>query len=256
MSEELGYCNRGIVITAKISSLLSSLKPSTYDEISPKLGYWIEHALTQQSMDADDLAERLSPLAWDRGSESSRAIARFLKQFRDAPSRSEEARSFVDRLCSRVFRWFAAASAENLAQWDGVDVGKVTRRGGQGFIRAASFVGHLIECGVLDRELVRRHLIKPLISHQHTNTNDIRRSFRAMAIYELFVAARDTLLQGLIEPEDVQVCFEMLNPQIHITGVVAMDPRNLDVRRATHSDASRRNLTYLVRNFAKSTPRG
>jgi len=256
MSEESGYHNRGIVIAAKISNLLCSLKPSTYDEISPKLGYWIEHALTEQSVDADDLVERLSPLAWAGGPESNQAITRFLKQFRDTPSRSEEARSFVVRLCSRVFRWFAAASAENLAPWDGVFAGKVTRWGGGSFIQAASFVGHLIECGVLDRELVRRHLIKPLISHHYTDINDVGRAFRVMAIYELFVVARNTLLRGLLEPEDVQVCFEMLNPQIRIHGVAAMDPRNLDVRRDTHSGASRRNLTYLVRIFARFTPRG
>jgi len=257
MSGEAGYHNRGIAIGAKISNLFCSLKPSTYDEISPKLGYWIEYALTEQSMEADSLAERLSPLAWDnRGSESNLAIARFLKQFRDAPHRSKEARSFVDGLCSRVIRWFAAASAEDLVPWDGVDARKVARWGGGGFIWAASFVGHLIESGVLDQELVRRHLIKPLINHHYTDTYHVGRSFRAMAIYVLFVTARNTLLQGLLEPEDIRVCFEKLISEIPLGGVPGLDIEKLMVGCATHSDILHRNLTCLVRNFVRSTSNG
>ena len=46
--------------------------------------------------------------------------------------------------------------------WEG---GSVSIGGGENFIRAASFVGHLIECGLLSNELVRRHLVKPLTTH-------------------------------------------------------------------------------------------
>ena len=125
-----------------------------------------------------------------------------------------------------------------------------------GFISAASFVGHLVESGVLDRGLVRRHLIKPLINHHYTNTNDVGRSFRAMAIYELFVVARSTLLQGLLDPEDVQACFEMLSPQIHLEGVAGMDAGYLSVRGAIRSGVSCRDLTCLIRIFVRSTPLG
>ena len=131
---------------------------------------------------------------------------------------------------------------------------KITIRGGEGFVRAASFVGNLIECGVLGHELVRRHLVKPLIvphcgGHGDTNV------FRASAIYQLFYAARNTLLRGLLEPEDIKVCFETLDTQVgHISG--SSIAGKLPVRCVTHSSASLRNLTGLVRNFARSISHG
>jgi len=237
MSGEPGYHNRGIAIGAKIRGLLCALRPSTYDEISPKIGYWIEYALTKQSMDASDLAERLSPLAWNkRGPKANGTIAKFLKEFRDAPQRSEEARSCIDGLCSRVLRWFAAASAEDPIPWNGFGAGKVARQGGEGFVNAASFVGHLIERGMLDHELLRLHLIKPLITHHYTDGDNVEhKSFRAAAIHQLLVAAGNILLQGLIEPEDVQVCLETLDSQIPLGGVVGLNAGKLTVRRATRS---------------------
>jgi len=106
---------------------------------------------------------------------------------------------------------FAAASAETLEPWKGTAIGKVGRWGGGGFVNAASFTGHLIERGLPDHDLVRRHLVKPLIAHHYVNADDVGRSFRAMAIYYLFVAAKDTLLQGLLEPEDIEACFKAMD---------------------------------------------
>ena len=131
---------------------------------------------------------------------------------------------------------------------------KITIRGGEGFVCAASFVGHLIECGVLGHELVRRHLVKPLIvphcgGHGDTNV------FRASAIYQLFYAARNTLLRGLLKPEDIKVCFETLDTQVgHISG--SSIAGKLPVRCVTLSSASLRNLTGLVRNFTRSISHG
>ena len=235
MSEKSGYHNRGIAIGAKISNLLHSLGPATYHGVSPKIEFWIEYALTEQSVDPDDLAERLSRSAWGtRSFESNAAIARFLKEFRDGPHRSEQARSWVDLLCSRVVRWFSAAAAEDLVPWNGVTEGKVASWGGESFTNAASFVGHLIECGVLDREFVRRHLVKPLVAHQYVDNGNVHhKSFRAAAIYQLFAIAGNTLLQGLIEPEDVQVCLETLNSEIPSRRVAGLDAGKLQVRCAT-----------------------
>ena len=100
MSEAAGYHRRGFAIGAKIFDLFS-FGPSTYDETSPMIEYWIEYALTEQSLDVDDLVEQVSPWVWvSRNSEFDAAAATFLKEFRDAPHRSEKARSFVDMLCA------------------------------------------------------------------------------------------------------------------------------------------------------------
>ena len=241
MSGETGYDRRGAIINAKIFDLLNSLGPSTFDEDSPMIEYWIEYALNEQSVDAGDLVKQLSLLTWEpRSSESNEAIARFLKEFRDAPNRSEQARSCVDGLCSRILRWFAAASAENLVPWDWRDTADVARYRGYGFIRAASFVGHLIQCGVLDHDLIRRHLIKPLITHRYTTPDDVGRFFRAMAIYNLFVAAGDTLLQGFLEPEDVEACFKTLDAKAppHVTGP---DATKINVQFSASPNGSPRN---------------
>ena len=85
-------------------------------------------------------------------------------------------------------------------------------------MRAASFVGYLIERGLLSHELARQHLIKPLISHGDNNYH------RASAIHQLFHTAGNTLLCGLLEPEDVQTCFEVLGPWIgRIGGLDAVE---------------------------------
>jgi len=258
--KEPSYNNRGVAIGTKIRSLLRVLGPSTYDEISPKIEYWIEHALTEQSVNVDDLVERLSLFAWDsRNSEFNAAVARFLKDFHDAPHRSEQARSTVDRLCTRVFRWFAAASAEDLSttQSNNPDRDdKVAISGEEGFVRAASVVGHLIERDLLSHELVRRDLIKPLTAHHYTDRGDVHKACRAAAIYRLLTAAGNTLLQGLLEPEDVQACFETLDSELPLGRVAGLDAEKLTVRRATRSYASHHDLIHLVRTFARSTPRG
>jgi len=207
--------------------------------------YWIEYALTKQSVDAEDLVGKLSFLPWwYRGSKANAAITRFLKEFRDAPHRSERARSCVDRLCSRILQWFAAASAEDPVTWNGGSDYNVSKNRGEGLVWAASFVGHLIECGLLDHDLVRSHLIKPLMAHDYAGTDGVGRSFRALAIYQLFAAARDTLLQGLLEPEDVEACFKTLDkisPRIS-SRVVSPGETELNVRSPTYLGDSRRSL--------------
>ena len=171
------------------------------------------------------LAERVSPVAWGtRGSHSD--ISRFLKGFRDAPHRSGRVKSFVDELCLCVVRWFAVASAEDL--WVRWHSGLVSERGGPGFVRAASFVGHLIECGLLGQNLVRRFIFKPLTAHFYNKDNFTKQSVRANAIYQLFTAAGETLLRGLLEPEVVQDCFEKLETRVSIGNVRGLDPLDAD----------------------------
>ena len=240
MSGAPGYHNRGIVIAAKISNLLCSLGPATYEDLSPKIEFWIESALTEQSVNAEGLVDHLSSTIWVSRS-SDAAAARFLKEFRDAPHRSEQAKSFVDKFCARVLRLFAAASAEDLASWDMYSRYRVASRGGEGFVYAASLVGHLTECGVLDHELVPRYLIKPLIAHHYTNAEDFGRSFRAMAIYQIFAAAKNTLLQGLLEAEDVEACFKTLDMKIS-SPVAGPDAVKLNVQPSPYLGDSRRNL--------------
>jgi hypothetical protein len=248
-----GYHNRQSVIAAKIRNLLRSLSPSTYDQIAPKIEYWIEYGITEQFTTTDDLVERLSFVAWE--CDKPGEIARFFKEFRDAPHRSEQMRSFVDEFAVHVLRWFAIAAADSFASdhdsgyayaygphydhsfnhslnWDV----PVTPGGGwTGFPRAASFVGHLIECGLLSHDLVRRHLIKPLTAH-HGYDNS-----RACAIYQLFTVAGKTLLQGLLEPGDVQVCFETLDACRR--GIGGFDVAKLNVRCDSRPNASHYDLT-------------
>jgi hypothetical protein len=109
-----GYHNRKGPICSKIRSLLLPWKePSKYDQIAPKIEYWIEYVLREDFATVDELVEGVSDVAWDY-SGSYADVGRFLKEFRDAPHRSEQARSFVDQLCSHVLRWFAIASVEDL----------------------------------------------------------------------------------------------------------------------------------------------
>ena len=244
MSRDPGYHNRQITIVSKISSLFYSLDSSNYDEVAPKVEFWVEYALAEHSTTIDELVKGVSPVAW--GSHTSFAsVARFLKEFRDASNRSDQAKSFVDELCPHILRWFAAASTENLS----VDPGNnsvVAKCGGDGFIRAASCVGYLIEWSLLSSELVRRHLVKPLIAHHYRDRDDAYRSVRTMAIFELFAAARNSLLQGLLDPDDVQACFKMLDIKITIKGMVGPNAGKLNVRRFTYPNALPRNpLTNL-----------
>ena len=230
MSREHGYTNRQTVILPKIYSLFCSLDPLTYNEVAPKVESWIEYALAEHSTTIDELVREVSSVAWSIHV-SHPSIARFLKEFRDVPHRSEQAKSFVDELCPYVLRWFAAASAENLSVDSGgyLSSSKVAKGGGGGFISAASFVGYLIEWGLLSSDLVRRHLVKPLIAHHYGDRDDVQRSVRAIAIYQLFAAAKGSLLQGLLEPEDVQACFKTLDTKITLKGIAGPDAAKLNV---------------------------
>ena len=248
MVEGPGFHNRGPYIALKIHSLLISLtkEPSEYDKITPKIEFWIENVLREEFTTVDELVEGVSLAAWDEGA-SYAGVGRFLREFRDAPHRSGQAGSFVDKLCEYVLRWFAITSVENcFLSWN---PGSVTMRGGNGFIRVASFIGHLISSGLLDHDLVRWHLVKPLIAHHYTNGNDDGGAVRANAIYELFVTAGNTLLRGLFEPEDVQVCFGILNAQIPLRGIQGLDAGKSQVRCVTHSDRLHRNLTFFGQEF-------
>lgn len=251
MTAQPGFHNRGHYIALKIRSLLTSLTraPAEYDEIVPKIEYWIEYVLREQFTTIDELVEGVSCVAWDQGG-SHPSVARFLKEFHDAPHRSGQARSFVDKLCEHVLRWFAIASVEDMS-WHSSFVAKC---GGSGFVRVASFIGQLIERGMLGHGLVQRHLVKPLIAHHHADP-DYTKAIRASAIYQLFITAGNTLLRGLLESGDVQVCFDVLNVCVPFGWVSGLTGGKLQVRSAPHFDTSG-NLTRLVRNFARSTPRG
>ena len=200
-----GYHNYKDSISSKIYSLLLDLAilPSKYDQITPKVEYWIEYVLREQFTTIDELVEGVSYVAWDMGRTEIPIVLRFLKEFRNAPHRSEHGRAFVDEFCRHILRWFAITASES---HHGLK-NSVASGGGDGFVRVASFVGQLIETGLLSHDLVRRHLIKPLITH-NDDDDDIHRSY---VIYELFVFAGSTLLQGLIEPDDVQLSFQILD---------------------------------------------
>lgn len=248
-----GFHNRREPICSKIRSLLISLtkEPLNYDEITPKIEYWIEYVLHHRLATVDELVEGISGVAWDDGGSFS-VVGRFLKEFNDAPHRSEQARSIVARLPPYVLQWFAIASAEDL--WLTSSDGLISRNGGPGFIRAASFIGSLIEWDFLNHELVRQHLPKPLTNHDD-NYNHSRSpgTVRANAIYQLFTAAGNNLLQGLIEAEDVRVCLNILNSCHHWIG--GFESAKLQVWPTSHNDAW--YLTVLVsRDSARFTLRG
>jgi len=239
MATQPGPQNRRLHIASKIRSLLISLtnKPSKYDEIAPKIEFCIEYVLRERLTTVDELVEDISYVAWEQGGSYS-SVGRLLKEFYDAPHRSEQARSFVSKMGEHVLRWFAIAAAED--SYTG-HTDTVASGGGPGFVRAASFIGYLIEWGLLSHELVRQHLIKPLIAHDDNN------SHRASAIHQLFHIAGNTLLCGLLEPEDVQACFRPLEP--YVGRIVGFDAAEMQVRLATVL-LLLLNLTRLIRNFA------
>ena len=201
------------------------------------IGSWTELALTQQFTTVDELVERVSTWIWN-GQYAPACFSRFLKEFRNSPHRSAQARSFVDEVCTRFFLWFTAASAEDLQR--NSTSGRVAVYGGNGFIEGASFVGHFIECGLLDHELVQSHLVKAL-THHYPCPAEPARIVRANAVFRLFVAAGNTLLQGLLEPDDVRTCFEILETQLSRPGGMAgLSTTKLEVQCAAHPDASHR----------------
>ena len=180
----MSYQHRGSVVSLKICSLFSHLNTQTYDEVAPMIGSWTELALTQQFTTVDGLVERVSTWIWN-GQYAPACFSRFLKEFRNSPHRSAQARSFVDEVCTRFFLWFTAASAEDLQR--NSTSGRVAVYGGNGFIEGASFVGHFIECGLLDHELVQSHLVKAL-THHYPRPAEPARIVRANAVFRLFVA--------------------------------------------------------------------
>jgi len=215
MSNGTDFHNCKKPILNKIRSLLAFLvqKPYEYDQITPKIEYWIEHVLREHFMTVDELVEGVSDVAWRRDRDRYANVARFFKEFHDAPHRSEQARTFITQLCSHVLRWFAIAWVELLPM--GMGSGEIANGGGNGLTIAASFVGRLIERGLLSQELVRRHLIKPLINHYDGDNNSQPgwEIVRVLAIHNLFFTAGNTLCQGLLEAEDVRVCFEIFDAQ-------------------------------------------
>ena len=232
----MSYQNRDTGVSAKIYNLLSYLNVETYQEIVPKLEYWIEFAFSQQFTTAARLAEYVSAIAWVEH-RSTASLARFLKELRDSPRRSVHAKSFVNELCTRAFWWFTAASAEDLKNWHCSH--EVARGGGVGFIEAASFVGHLIECDLLNHKLVRQHLIKPLITHYYPSPGMEEETVRINAIFRLFVAAGNALVQGLLEPDDARVCFDVLETQLSRPYVITrLSTTKLEVQCVINPDVS------------------
>lgn len=227
------YQDRGVAVSRKIYTLFTCLDVETYEEVAPKIEYWTEWAFSQQLTTVDKLVEHLSDLAWTTY-RCPASFARFLREFRDSPRRSPQAKLFVKEFCARVFWWFAAASAEDLAMAWQKDT--VAGGGGCGFVEAASFIGHLIEYDMLDHKLVRQHLVKPLTTHHYSQPGAPEELVRVYAVGRLFVAAGTPLLQGLLEPEDVRLCFKMLEIRLTRDGTT-----KLEVQCATHPDASRMN---------------
>ena len=223
-----GYDHRKQHIFSKIRSLFILLtnEPSKYDEVASEMEYWIEYVICEGFVTVDELVEGVSGVAWDDGGPFA-SVARFFKEFHDAPHRSEQARSFVAQLSTHVLRWFAIASVEDLS-WP-LKYYSICPGDGSGFVRAASFVGHLVESGLLAHDLVRRHLIKSLTKHPYHNLGDKNSpgTFRANAIYQLFAAAGNSLLQGLLEPEDTQACFGILDTRCG--WIVGFEPAKLQV---------------------------
>ena len=228
MVEGSSFHRLGHHIALKIRTLLLSfpLDMSTYHEIAPKIEFWIEYVLREQFTTVDELVEGVSYITWGPIN-SCLSVGRFLREFRDAPNRSEQARSFVDKLCEHILRWFAIVSVENLSPDECSDLVGNSKKGSS-FRGAAWFVGRLIEQGLFSHEDVRRHLVKPLISHHYTVRDDLERSVRAIAIYNLFITARSPLLQGLLDPEDFQACFRALDAKIS-PKVGSPDPAKLKV---------------------------
>jgi len=228
-------------ITNKIRYLLTSLtmKPSEYDKITPKIEFWIEYVLCEEFTTVDELVEGVSWMVWERGGSYSN-VGRFLKEFHDAPSRSEQGRSFVIQLCSHVLRWFAITSVERLGM--GSSGGLIASGGGDGFVRAASFVGHLVERGLLSQELVRRHLIKPLINH-FEDPRYAQDPVWASAIYQVFTIAGSALVQGLLEPEEVRLSFETLDAQNRIVDIRGYDAARIKVWWTVYAKALQQSLT-------------
>jgi len=235
MSNGADFHNCKNPILLKIRSLLISLthvdlSEDAYDRITEKIEYWIEYVLRERFMTVDELVEGVSYVAWEDGG-SFANVGRFLKEFRNVPHCSEQARfDIVNRLCSHVLRWFAVASVEHHINPKQSCGGIIASRGPTGFIRAASFVGHLIECGLLSHELVRQHLVKPLTDHYCGNTEDIGwHPVRGNAIYQLFIAAGNTLFQGVFEAEDAWVCFETLEVQSRARNITGYDATRVKV---------------------------
>ena len=228
MSNGPDFHNCKSPISSKICSLLFSLtnKPSEYHQIIPKIEYWIEYVLCEHFTTVDELVDGVSCMAWWSGG-SYEGIARFFKEFRDAPRRSEQARSFVTQLCSHVLRWFAITSVESLSMNN--YSGSIASGGGYGFIRAASFVGHCIAHGLLSQEFVRQHLIKPLINHYDRGGGSCWDPVWASAIYQLFIAAGRSLFEGLLEAEDVRLGFETLDAQSKIGEIGGYDAAKVKV---------------------------
>jgi len=236
----MSYQNRGISVSERIFWLFSCLNTQTYDEVAPKIEYWSELALTQGFTTVDKLVEDVSGLAWTT-SRCPASSARFLKEFRDSSRRSTQAKSFVDEFCIRVFLWFAAASAEDLGM--NGHSGRVASGGGYGFIEAASFIGYLIRGGLLNHEIVRLHLIKPLTAHCYPRPETSAETVRANAICQLFAVAGSTLVQGHLEADDVRVCFEILRTQLSKPGgIKGLSATKLEVQCGTHPKTSHRNL--------------
>ena len=237
MSNKAGFHNCKDPISSKIRYLLIKLtkEPSKYNRITQNLEFWIEYVLREHIMTVDELVEGVSYVAWEDGG-SFENVGRFLKEFRDAPHRSEQARSFVTQLCPHILRWFAVASID-LFPMDPLN-SVIASRGGKGFIRAASFVGHLIECGLLSHDLVRQHLIKPLADHYYGDSKTFQWwPIRANAIYQLFITAGNVLFQGLFEAEDVWICFETLNAQSKAGKIEGYDAARVKVWCIAHANA-------------------
>ena len=126
-----------------------------------------------------------------------------------------------------------------------MDLGKngcdneIAKGGWCGFIEAASFVGYLIECDLLNHKLVRQHLIKPLTMHYYPKPGTQEEAIRMGAIFRLFFVAGNTLVQELLEPDDARACLDVLETQLSRPYVITrLSTTKLEVQCVINPDVS------------------
>jgi hypothetical protein len=160
MSDRPGYHHRQPILAAHICRLLYSLGSSTYDETAPKIDHWVECVIAEQFTTTGGLVGRVPSMTWGyRGSRSN--LSWFSKESSlrcTPPLRAPE----IHRLRGVYFGGFQ--QPQRTASPSIVMPPPVVSGGSDGFVRAGLFIGHLVGRGLPSYDLVRKHLIKPLVT--------------------------------------------------------------------------------------------